>query len=303
MPPNCSWTRLGRRCCSSPSSLISQAWNSFDQARPGQPTVDDALRAVLREPLPDTPEPVTRALEEAAQILDESIAQPRPRYFAFVGSSGLPIGVVADALASCFDANMAVYAGAASRHRGAGRALGGGADRLPRRRRRVHQRRHHQQPDRPGRRPRAGAAGRSRRGHGRPPGGGLLLGRGPLLGDARGRAARHRRRERAADRARRRPPDGARRACRGARPRSRRGRHAGRRDRDGRHHADRRGRSDRAPGRSLPRARGVAARGRRLRAGGRRACPRPPSCSPGSTRPTRYRSTPTSGSTCRRPAG
>jgi aromatic-L-amino-acid decarboxylase len=95
-------------------SLISQAWNSFDQARPGQPIVDDALRAVLREPLPDTPEPVTRALEEAAQILDESIAQPRPRYFAFVGSSGLPIGVIADALASCFDANLAVYAGAAS---------------------------------------------------------------------------------------------------------------------------------------------------------------------------------------------
>jgi aromatic-L-amino-acid decarboxylase len=95
-------------------SLISQAWNSFDQARPGQPIVDDDLRAVLREPLPDTPEPVTRALEEAAQILDESIAQPRPRYFAFVGSSGLPIGVVADALASCFDANLAVYAGAAS---------------------------------------------------------------------------------------------------------------------------------------------------------------------------------------------
>jgi aromatic-L-amino-acid decarboxylase len=81
-------------------SLISQAWNSFDQARPGQPIVDDALRAVLREPLPDTPAPVTGALEEAAQILDESIAQPRPRYFAFVGSSGLPIGVVADALAS-----------------------------------------------------------------------------------------------------------------------------------------------------------------------------------------------------------
>src|SRR4051812_12124599 len=96
------------------ASLITQAWNSFDQARPGQPTVDDDLRAVLREPLPDAPEPVTRALEEAAQILDESIAQPRPRYFAFVGSSGLPIGVVADALASCFDANLAVYAGAAS---------------------------------------------------------------------------------------------------------------------------------------------------------------------------------------------
>src|SRR6476660_1501215 len=96
------------------AALISEAWTSFDHARPGQPTVDEAVRGMLREPLPDGPEPVTRALEEAAQILDESIAQPRPRYFAFVGSSGLPIGVVADALASCFDANLAVYAGAAS---------------------------------------------------------------------------------------------------------------------------------------------------------------------------------------------
>jgi aromatic-L-amino-acid decarboxylase len=96
------------------AALIGAAWISFDQARPGQPVVDDALRAMLREPLPDGPEPVTQALEEAALILDESIAQPRPRYFAFVGSSGLPIGVVGDALASCFDANLAVYAGAAS---------------------------------------------------------------------------------------------------------------------------------------------------------------------------------------------
>ena len=96
------------------AALIGEAWSSFDRARPGQPVVDEDLRAMLREPLPDAPEPVTQALEEAALILDESIAQPRPRYFAFVGSSGLPIGVVADALASCFDANLAVYAGAAS---------------------------------------------------------------------------------------------------------------------------------------------------------------------------------------------
>ena len=43
-----------------------------------------------------------------------SIAQPRPRFFAFVGSSGLEIGVLGDLLASCFDVNLAVWAGAAS---------------------------------------------------------------------------------------------------------------------------------------------------------------------------------------------
>jgi aromatic-L-amino-acid decarboxylase len=96
------------------AALISEAWTSFDHARPGQPTVDEAMRGMLREPLPDGPEPITQALAEAARILDETIAQPRPRYFAFVGSSGLPVGVVADALASCYDANLAVYAGAAS---------------------------------------------------------------------------------------------------------------------------------------------------------------------------------------------
>jgi aromatic-L-amino-acid/L-tryptophan decarboxylase len=94
--------------------LIVAAWSSFDTARPGQPKVDDHVRQMLREGLPDRAEPAADALAEAAQILDESIAQPRPRYFAFVGSSGLPIGVVGDALASCFDVNLAVYAGAAS---------------------------------------------------------------------------------------------------------------------------------------------------------------------------------------------
>ena len=91
--------------------LIVAAWSSFDTARQGQPKVDDQVRQMLREGLPDRAEPVAEALAEAAQILDESIAQPRPRYFAFVGSSGLPIGVVVDALASCFDINLAVRGG------------------------------------------------------------------------------------------------------------------------------------------------------------------------------------------------
>ena len=47
-------------------------------------------------------------------MLDVSLAQPRPRFFAFVGSSGLEIGVLGDLLASCFDVNLAVWAGAAS---------------------------------------------------------------------------------------------------------------------------------------------------------------------------------------------
>ena len=47
-------------------------------------------------------------------MLDVSLAQPRPRFFAFVGSSGLEIGVLGDVLASCFDVNLANWAGAAS---------------------------------------------------------------------------------------------------------------------------------------------------------------------------------------------
>ena len=54
------------------------------------------------------------ALEDARRALDETIAQLRPRFFAFVASSGLEIGVLGDLLASCFDANLAVWAAAAS---------------------------------------------------------------------------------------------------------------------------------------------------------------------------------------------
>jgi aromatic-L-amino-acid decarboxylase len=96
------------------TGLIADAWRGFDHARPGQPEVDETVRALLRASLPADAEPAEQVLEDAARILDESIAQPRPRYFAFVGSSGLEIGVIGDALASCFDPNLAVYAGAAS---------------------------------------------------------------------------------------------------------------------------------------------------------------------------------------------
>jgi aromatic-L-amino-acid decarboxylase len=92
---------------------IARAWASFDVARPDQPLLDEALRQVLASALPEDGVPVLRGLDEAARVLDESLAPARPRYFAFVGSSGLEIGVLADALASCHDVNLATHAGVA----------------------------------------------------------------------------------------------------------------------------------------------------------------------------------------------
>ena len=95
-------------------AVIGAAWRSFDRFRPGQPAVDETLKALLREALPERGIGSVAGIADAARALDESLAQPRPRYFAFIGSSGLEIGVIADALAACYDVNLAVWAGAAS---------------------------------------------------------------------------------------------------------------------------------------------------------------------------------------------
>jgi len=94
-------------------ALILQAWRSFDQARPGQPAVDERVRAMLLEALPEEPSDPRGALDAAALVLDESVAQSRPRFFAYVGSSGLEIGVLGDALMASHDVNVAVAAGGA----------------------------------------------------------------------------------------------------------------------------------------------------------------------------------------------
>ncbi len=96
------------------AAIVADAWRSFDQARPGEPRIDDRLRELLRAALPAGSSSALAALDDAARMLDVSIAQPRPRFFAFVGSSGLEIGVLGDLLASCFDVNLALWAGAAS---------------------------------------------------------------------------------------------------------------------------------------------------------------------------------------------
>jgi aromatic-L-amino-acid/L-tryptophan decarboxylase len=96
------------------AAIVEEAWRSFDRARPGEPTIDARLHELLRAALPERGSSALEALDDAARVLDVSIAQPRPRFFAFVGSSGLEIGVLGDVLASCFDVNLAVWAGAAS---------------------------------------------------------------------------------------------------------------------------------------------------------------------------------------------
>ena len=94
--------------------LVEEAWRSFDRFRPEEPPLDQRVRELIRAGLPEDAVPVHEALDDAARILDESIAQPRPRYFAFIGSSGLPIGTIGDLLAHTYDINLAVDARAAT---------------------------------------------------------------------------------------------------------------------------------------------------------------------------------------------
>ena len=94
--------------------LVVDAWRSFDRFRPEEPPLDERVRRLLEAGLPAAPTPVHEALDDAARILDESIAQARPRYFAFIGSSGLEIGTLADLLAHTYDINLAVDARAAT---------------------------------------------------------------------------------------------------------------------------------------------------------------------------------------------
>lgn len=95
------------------AGLVLDSWRGFDRARPIQPQLDPALRARLDGPLPERGCPADDALSLAAAVLDASLSQPRPRYLAYVGSSGLEIGVLGDALAAAHDLNAAVATGGA----------------------------------------------------------------------------------------------------------------------------------------------------------------------------------------------
>ena len=140
------------------AAIVEDAWRSFDQARPGQPEIDERLGALLRAALPEEGSSVLGALDDAARVLDVSIAQPRPRFFAFVGSSGLEIGVLGDILASCFDVNLAVWAGAASEVEDQAVRWVSEFIRYPAAAGRLHERRHDLERHGARRRARAGAA-------------------------------------------------------------------------------------------------------------------------------------------------
>jgi len=95
------------------AALILQAWQSFDRARTTQPPVEERHRELLSRPLPTAPSDPRAALDAAADVLDVSLTQARPRFFAYVASSGLEIGVLGDALMASHDVNAAVPAGGA----------------------------------------------------------------------------------------------------------------------------------------------------------------------------------------------
>ena len=94
--------------------LVAAAWEEFDTARDIEPPISPELLATLDLPLPEAGIDVVEALDEAAEALDQSLAQSRPRYLAYIGSSGLEIGALADLLAHSYDPNLALHAGAAT---------------------------------------------------------------------------------------------------------------------------------------------------------------------------------------------
>ena len=93
---------------------VLSAWREFDTARDRESLPSESLRELLTSPLPREGRDVLAVIDEAVEVLDSSLAQSRPRYFAFIGSSGLEVGAIADLLAHSYDTNLAVDARAAT---------------------------------------------------------------------------------------------------------------------------------------------------------------------------------------------
>ena len=170
--------------------LIGEAWDSFERPRPEEPALDADLLERLALALPELPGDAATVLSDAARILDESNSPSRPLYLGYIGSTGLEVGVLAEALAATYDVNLAVTARAADLIER--QALEWVAEFVgfPGCRGRLHERRDDLEPDRGPRRARAGAARVPARRVRRPPGSRLLLRRGAPLGRPRRRGGR-----------------------------------------------------------------------------------------------------------------
>jgi aromatic-L-amino-acid decarboxylase len=95
------------------SRVIADAWASFDAPRSSEPELDPALAARFGAALPEAAGDTDAALADAARVLDASVSPSRPLFLAYIGSSGLEVGVLASALAATYDANLATSAGGA----------------------------------------------------------------------------------------------------------------------------------------------------------------------------------------------
>jgi len=80
--------------------VICEAWESFDAPRPAEPQLGETLAARLVAPLPEGADDVEAALDDAAHVLDASVSPSRPLYLAYIGSTGLEMGVLASALSA-----------------------------------------------------------------------------------------------------------------------------------------------------------------------------------------------------------
>lgn len=96
------------------AEIVAKAWSEFDVAREHEPLIEPSLAATLQEALPEAPMNPIHTLNLAAEVLDRSLAHARPRFMAWIGSSGLEIGALGDLLAHSYDINLATDSRAAS---------------------------------------------------------------------------------------------------------------------------------------------------------------------------------------------
>lgn len=97
------------------TNQILDVWSSFDAPRDSEPEISADLHSWLSARLPITSTDAETVIGQAFEIMDASTAQSRPRFFAYIGSSGLEMGAIADFIAATYDVNQAIDARAASR--------------------------------------------------------------------------------------------------------------------------------------------------------------------------------------------